>query len=294
MSVPDPPAPLYRRPVDRDRALRRLVLAGSLLPVTVLLALALLLLTGRPVFGLSPHRWIDLLALAVLAGLGPYGFWLAARATRLRRLEERFPDFLRDVGSSHQGGLTLSNAIAVAARGDYGALTPEIRKMADQLALNVALDEVLQRFADRVRTPLVRRAVALVLEATRSGGNTVQVIQAAARDVREIKTLEGDRRATMTLYTAVIYLTFLIFLGVAAVLYHTFLPQFARAAAASGADTGPGRPEFRAFYFLAALVQGVGNGLVAGALETGRWIHGLRHSFSMAVLAFVTFVFLLP
>lgn len=257
------------------------------------------LVAGVPIRGISADRWVDAVCLGLLAGIGPYAFDVARRLRRTRKLEERFPDFLRDIASSHKGGLTLPAAIGVAANGEYGELTPEIRKMADQLAWNTPFQKVLDLFAERVRTPLVGRAVTIIKEANRMGGNTADVILAAARDVRDIKNLETQRRQTMGLYTIIIYLTFVVFLGVAATLYSQLVPQIVRSAEATQ-TLGPGfaleaptLAEYRAFYFIASLVQSLGNGLVAGIVQSGRAIAGLRHSFLMVLLTYVAFGFLL-
>jgi flagellar protein FlaJ len=238
-----------------------------------------------------------------MAALGPYGFYAASRHRRVKRLEERFPDFLRDIAASRKAGLTLTAAVTIASRGEYGALTPEIVKMADQLSWDVPFEEALQRFGDRVRTPLVQRAVSLVVEAGRSGGNVTEVLLAAARDAREIKNLENERHVTMGLYTVVIYVTFLVFLGVAAVLYATFIPNIlhsSSAASAAGARgfagvrfTALSLEDYRVFYFLAALVQGMGNGFVAGMFGSGKYLDGLRHAFVMVLLTWVVFAVLL-
>jgi len=153
----------------------------------------------------------------------------------------------------------------------------------------------------------VQRAVSLILEANRSGGATTDVLLAAARDAREIKTLEQDRRINMSLYTVVIYVTFFVFLGVTAVLYSQFVPQLVAsshaaqdAAARAGGGNIPGvtsgglnLKDFQLFYFMAALMQGLGDGIVAGMMGSGKAVLGLRHSFIMVMLSYVTFVFLL-
>lgn len=275
------------------------VLALSALVTSLLVGLAAWLATEHEALGLVPEQWVDVFAAALLAMLGPYGFLVAARHRRTRRMEERFPDFLRDIAASKAAGLTLTAAVQIAARGEYGALTPEIAKMSDQLAWNVPFEEALERFADRVRTPLVRRAVSLINEAGHSGGSVTDVLMAAAKDARELKNLEDERRGTMGLYTAIIYITFLVFLGVALVLYGTFIPEVLKTQAAGagkglGAVAGLGLgnltlPEYRVFYFLAALVQGVGNGLVAGMMGTGKMLDGMRHGFVMVLIAWAAF-----
>ncbi|MEA3203925.1 MAG: archaeal flagellar protein FlaJ [Thermoplasmata archaeon] len=299
-------AVLYRAPRDERKLRRQLVLGASVLGATLLLVPGLLLAAGIELLGLPATAWVHFVCLGVLAGLGPYGFYMHREARRIQGLEERFADFLRDVASGHQGGLTLPAAVIVAARGEYGPLTPEVQKMADQLSWNLPFTEALERFAERVDTPLVRRAVNLVLQANRSGGSTIEVLLAASRDAREIKTLETERRLTMGLYTVVIYITFLVFLGVAAVLYASFVPKLVAASQAAqaanlgagGSVGGIGGPslnlrDFQVFYFMAAIMQGLGDGIVAGLMGTGRAVLGLRHSFLMVLIAYVTFTFFL-
>jgi flagellar protein FlaJ len=297
---------LFRPPRDERLTRRRLFLWASLLGGAILLVPGAILAAGFPLPGLPTTAWVHFVCLGVLAALGPYGFHMSREARRIRGLEERFADFLRDVASGHQGGLTLPAAVVVAARGEYGPLTPEVKIMADQLSWNLPFTEALERFAERVDTPLVRRAVNLVLQANRSGGSTIEVLLAASRDAREIKSLENERRLTMSLYTIVIYITFLVFLGVAAVLYASFVPKLVAASeAAQNANLGAGNSvaglggaslslrDFQVFYFLAAILQGLGDGIVAGLMGTGRAVLGLRHSFLMVLIAYVTFTFFL-
>lgn len=248
---------------------------------------------------LDSDFWIHFFSFGLLAGIGPYGFILSAKERRRLAIEDRFPDFLRDLAASHRGGLTLPAAIAIAARGDYGPLTKDVRKMADQLSWNVSFQEALLAFQDRTDTPLVYRAVNLILEADRSGASTVRVLLAASRDVREIKKLDNERRVQMSLYTIVVYVAFFVLLGVVAAMYNKFIPEvLASAEAIAGTDAPflqntPSLLQFQLFYFLTAIVQSVGDGLVAGSLGAGKAALGLKHSFIMTAFTWGTFALLI-
>lgn len=295
----DEKPPLFRIRASREQRHENTILGASAAAAGACFLLAASVGLEWGLLELEPVLWIDFFALGMLVGLGPYGFYIAHRHKRTQRLEERFPDFLRDIAASRKAGLTLASSVQIAARGEYGALTPEIEKMRDQLAWHVPFEEALERLADRVRTPLVRRAVSLINEASRSGGSVNDVLMAAARDARERKNLEDDRRTTMGLYTGIVYITFLVFLGVALVLYGTFIPavigqgQASLAAGLSGiaglSSDQLSMGEYRVFYLLAAVVMGVGNGLVAGVMSSGNATDGLRHSFAMVLLAIVAF-----
>ncbi len=299
----DAPNALYTVLVTKARRRRVLIIAASATASIIFLIPATLAFVGA--FGVPKAAAMHFLCLAILSAVGPYGFYMSREHNRIRRLEDRFPDFLRDIASSHKGGLTLHQAVTIAARGEYGPLTPEVRKMADQLSWNVSFSESLVQFADRVDTPLVERAVNLILEADRSGGSTTDILLAASRDARELKNLENDRRLTMTLYTVVIYITFFVFLAVAAVLYAQFVPQLVASSEAANADSplaggfaGAGGTQltladYQLFYFLAAVVQGLGDGIVAGLMGTGKAVLGLRHSFIMVAISYIVFALFL-
>lgn len=299
-------AALYKVPINAKRRFERGLITASAIAAGVLALPAIAIFAGVPI-GMPSRYWIHFACASLLAAMAPYGFYRAREERRINRMEARFPDFLRDIASSHKGGLTLAESVRVAARGEYGPLTAEVRRMADQITWNLAFTEALQMFADRVDTPLVRRAVALILQADKSGGATTDVLLAAARDAREIKTLQNERRLTMSLYAAVIYVTFFVFLGVAAVLYAQFIPQLVasqNAAAEQAVATGVSQgsiggggtlriEDFQLFYFMSAIMQGIGDGIVAGMMGQGKAVLGLRHSCIMVVIAYVTFVVLL-
>ena len=294
---------LYKTPLAAETKIGMAILASSALLATFLLAVAVLVRQGYGGAGVDPGRWVDILALAVLFGLGPYGFYIGYRHRRVRRIESRFPDFLRDIAASHRGGLTLPNSVAVAAKGDYGVLTKDISQMANQLSWNVPFEDALDRMSRRVKTPLIERTSSLIIEASHSGGNTTDVLLAAAHDAREIKNLENERASSMGLYTIVIYVTFFVFMVVAALLYGSFVPVLiesseAAAKVSQGGFGGltlstPTLAEYRDFYFLAAMMQGIGNGLVAGLMGSGRLSDGLRHSCIMVACSLAMFALVL-
>lgn len=287
---------LWKERADPESLIDTAVLALSGLLALPTLGVAVLLFIERPPLGLPPSRWVDAFTLAIIFSIGPYGFLHAWRTNRRRAMEARFPDLLRDLAAGRKAGLTLPRAMAVAARGNYGALNGEIRLMSAQMEWGVRFEEVLQQFADRVKAPLVTRAVAVITEATVLGGNVSDVLSGAAKDGREIKAQESDRAMSMLLYTLIIYIAFFVFLGVVAVLYASLIPALKDSAGTGESGFVGGGIDldaYRTFYFLAANVQGIGNGMVAGVMGTGRAVSGFPHAFALAVVSFVTFAFIL-
>lgn len=287
--------------LDHERAAWELRALVASLPVAGgLLAVAFLswqgVITGVPGFPFDAMTPPLLAAVAVLVACGPMGWFAYVRERSVSQLEERFPDFLRDLNESYGAGLTMAQAIRVASRGDYGKLNPEIRRMANQVSWGTPFHDALTMFAERVEAPIVTRAVALINKATRAGGNAKDVLAAAARDAREIKALQQERKLSMTLYVIVIYVAFGVFLGVVAALQGLLVPALLATTQASGTGGIAGLSvagnltfmDFRLIYFGVGMVQALGSGIVAGVMAEGGYSAGLKHGTIMIVLTIAT------
>ena len=291
--------------LDHERAAWELRALVSSLPLAgALLALAFLgwqgIVEGAGAWRFDAMTPPLLAALAVLVACGPMGWFAYVRERHVTQLEERFPDFLRDLNESYGAGLTMAQSIRVAARGDYGRLNPEIKRMANQVSWGTPFHDALTMFADRVETPIVTRAVALINKATRAGGNTKDVLAAAARDAREIKALQNERKLSMTLYVIVIYVAFGVFLGVVAALQGLLVPALLQTTQGTSASGIAGlavagnvtHMDFRLIYFGVGMVQAIGSGIVAGVMAEGGYAAGLKHATVLVVLTVVSLGFL--
>jgi flagellar protein FlaJ len=289
---------IAKKRLTPDQVRRLVIFSFSGLFGTTFLLLGLLTLMGRT--PIEETYGTDFLIMAFLTGVGPFGFYHAYRLRRQRAMDEKFPDFLRDLAESERSGMTLPKALLTAARGTYGALTPEIRVMSAQVEWGVSFTEALMRFSRRVGTPLVERAAVLIVEAASAGGNVVDVLTAAADDAREIKQILEDRTRQMAIYSMIIYIAFFVFLVVIFVLAAQFLPAFEEAlGGASGEQVGGlslaafDKEDFITIFFHGSLIQAVGGGLIAGVMTGGSPIDGLKHSFIMTIIAWIFFRVLL-
>src|SRR2546426_2934175 len=270
--------------------------------------IAFLNLIGSVSLGLRPgqqpiERFLFWLVFAIMGFIGPYGFFLAKRQREIKQVERRLPDFLRDVAEAGRFGMTLADAIVVSSSGRYGKLTPEIKKMAAQITWGVPATEALRLLATRVKTPMVERVVAIIVKSSDAGGDVADVLTMVSHDTKENQLTEDERRITMSTYIAVIYISFMVFLVTIWILNVTFLPKMLEASGALASTAGavqsplaqdlPGgvNPN-RIAFFIATVVHGLGGGILAGVLGTGKIPKGLRHSFIMLVIALFAFLFI--
>ncbi|HDO19130.1 MAG TPA: hypothetical protein ENG74_00205, partial [Thermoplasmatales archaeon] len=160
----------------------------------------------------------DYIVIAILGGTGIYGGYTLLVSRRIQKMERAFPDFVRDLAESKKSGMTFTKAIFLASKGNYGELTPEIQKMARQISWGQSVNDALLAFAERVNTPLVKRIISLIVEASKGGGSTADVLEAAAKDAAEIKFLQSERKSNMASYVAIVYIGAIAFLAIILVL----------------------------------------------------------------------------
>ncbi len=293
---------LYQK-ADRSKV----ILGTSTALLVVFGFIAFLNLIGSVAFSFrsdatNVDNFLNWLVIAIMGFIGPYGFYTARKQREIKQIERRLPDFLRDVAEAGRFGMTLAEAIVVSSGGRYGKLTPEIKKMAAQISWGVPATEALRLFAERVKTPMVQRVVAIIVKSSDAGGDVADVLTMVSHDTKENQLTEDERRIAMSTYIAVIYISFLVFLVTIWILNVTFLPKMLEASGALGGATviGGASPlaenlpqvvyQIRIAFFIATIVHGLGDGILAGVLDNGKIPTGLRHSFVMLLIALFFFM----
>lgn len=255
-----------------------------------------------------------LICIAIIIGFGPYSIFSWWRNKRINELETKFASFLSDLAEYWKVGISMTAAVKTLARGDYGAMTKEIRKMNAQVSWGIAFNEVLHQMSERVKTRLVTRSVSLIEEANLAGGKISDVLESAAKDASEIKWLEAERTKAVYMYVVVIYIAFGVYLAVIAVIVALFLPAIIGSsadaeetedaegsaggeAADGGGMAGLGTKKISAsklsfIFFSSVIVQCVGNGFMAGMMGEGKLSAGLRHVVVMTLMSWGTFALL--
>ena len=196
----------------------------------------------------------------------------------------------------------MTVAVQTLVKSEYGALNDEVKKMSDQLSWGIKFSDVIKQFSERVGTPLVKRAITLIAEADRAGGKISDILVTAANDSREIKFLEGERNRAIGSYIAVIWTSYFVFLGVITLLGKIFIPAIAKSNSGDegGGDSGGANIGnmtirkidplfFVTVFYYGVTMQALGNGAMAGLMQSGRFSAGFKHSGMMIIAALLAF-----
>ena len=274
---------------------RLIIIITTITSTSIFLLLAILSLFGV-IKGLLST--VDFFIFAALSGTGIYGTYEYLHVRRIYKIDKIFPDFVRDIAESRRAGMTFTKAILFASKGNYGILTPEIQKISQQISWGSSVTNALLAFAKRVNTKSIKRTVSLIIEASKSGGNVADVLDVAAKDAREIKLLESERKTNMLSYVVVVYVGMFVFLAIVLILCASFIPAMTSEGAQGlsgvmgrGGDISQG--QITTVFFFASLVQGFGSGTVAGVFEDGNLSSSVKHVFIMVLTSWLAFKILL-
>ncbi len=246
-----------------------------------------------------------ILVLSALFVIATFSLVYEIHRMRINAIERAIPDLLDRLASVNEAGMPMITALDHVRNSDLGALDDELDHIWTDIQWGADLEMALKRFEDRVRTRTASRVVTLLTEAMNASGNLSTVLRIAARQSIAKRRLKRERRQSMLEYTVVVYVSFLVFLFIIAVLSAYLLPNLptegidaGEAAAGSPVDSlgGTGELEAEAYtqlFYHATLVQGVLSGFIAGQLSTGDVRAGAKHATAMLALTFLLFAFVL-
>lgn len=204
-----------------------------------------------------------------------------------KEIEERFPDFLRDVTENIRTGMTVTQAIKSTKDNHYGALTPYIRKMIIKIDWAVPFDKILMQFSKN-STPLIKKTVSTILETYKGGGNISQVLTSAGDTIKEINKIRKERFSAIYNQMLTGYAVFFMFVGVLIVLKAYLVPSLF-----SLGTTVAGIEDINNFYNMTfqwlIIIEGFFAGLVVGKMAHGNMVAGLKHSLVLTVVGFGAF-----
>lgn len=249
--------------------------------------------------GMNLKYWFftvdDYMFISIMICIAPFVLFyeIGKRGTRVyMRLT---PIFLNKLASANESGMSIYRAISMLAKNDTSPLKKEIKKIKANLEWGVSLGDALVRFANRLRIFEVSRTIALLNEALKSSGNVTEVLTTSAKDASSAELLRRERAINMFAYVIIIYIAFLVFIGIVYVIASTFLSTLAEAASQvryAGQFSILQNVDvltYRNAFMHAAIFQGLFGGLVAGVMGEGSLSSGLKHSLIMVLIAYVTF-----
>jgi len=233
----------------------------------------------------------------------------------IKEIEEKFPLFLRDVVETIHSGMPFHQAIVANSNVDYGRLSKEVKKMANQISWGMPVNKVLDQFTERVKqSRRLFSSLKTVRESYLTGGDIVSTLDSVAENLTQLDEAEKERHSLLNQYVILMYAIAFIFVGILAAINKLLIPVFQVAQAPGAAEalglTNPclnplgveavicdiyaipakyvflinpstiGAYYTSLFFFMSVIVS-ISAGLVAGQISENSIVSGLKHSAIM-------------
>lgn len=225
-----------------------------------------------------------------------FQFWMDAinEGRRQIELDEKFLEFMRGLSDGVRAGIPIPKAMKELSVTDFGALTPYVKKLINQIEWGIPLREAMLRFSKDTNSPVIKRSVSIIIEAEQGGGNINEVLTSVTNSILQIKKIKNERRANTFSQIVQGYIVFFIFIGIMIVLQVYLLPQLGDIGGVSltGLQIGLDDPtnisqtadiNFNIIFTALIIIQGLFSGLVVGKFSEGNLLSGLKHSLIMVL-----------
>ncbi|MEK6854057.1 MAG: type II secretion system F family protein, partial [Nanoarchaeota archaeon] len=279
------------------------------------LGLAVLLLLGDMYFFGGKIFFVPLLALVAIAATLPHWLDMMAENRKQKDIEARFPEFVRNMSGAIKSGMPVAQSVVHVSESDYGALTPHLKKLAWQIEWSIPFHKSFINFGKETENPVIRRAIATVIQAEQAGGNIEDVLVSVTESLLQIKKIKEERKSSIHAQIMQSYIIFFVFLGVMIVIQNLLIPYMVKfGATETETGTTPSQigggikleakldfsspvsfflslggwlMSLSGIFLLMTLIQGFFAGVVLGKLAEGDLTSGLKHSLIMMTAAFM-------
>lgn len=258
----------------------------------IVLSIIILLIST---FFINTKIFFLMVGVGVIVGIFPFVFEILKESKIEKEKEEMFLEFARNLVESVETGTPVSKSIINAKGKDYGILTAYITKLSNQIQMGFPLSSALQTFAKDLDNKIISRAITLIGQAEKAGGNIGEILESVVEAVNTTDKLKKERKASISTLVVQGYIIFFVFMGIVLIMQFKIIPIISGmstvGSALSGGMSSGGTAitpsEISGAFLFLLLIQGFFTGLAIGMLSEGSIKAGIKHSFALAFSAFL-------
>ena len=166
----------------------------------VLAILIIFILVSEIVLALSStllNLPLSVLILPFFIIPGLFTYIVVQQERRAQEIEKSAPDFLRQLSSMLQVGLSFENAMEDMAQYGQGPLFDEMRRTIIEIRMGRNFDEAWKAMSRRLKSKELERVFAIILDGRRSGSSISNVINDISDDLRDLLALKRERKSAV-------------------------------------------------------------------------------------------------
>lgn len=138
---------------------------------------------------------VFILPLFVIPGL--FTYVIVQQERRAQEIEKTAPDFLRQLSSMLQVGLSFENAMEDMSQYGEGPMYDEMRRTIIEIRMGRNFDEAWRAMSRRLKSRELERVFGIILDGRRSGSSISNVLSDVSDDLRELIALKRERKSAV-------------------------------------------------------------------------------------------------
>ena len=170
---------------DASKVLAILIIFISVSEIALMLTVAMF---GFPISVLF-------LPLFFIPGLFTYVVYQQER--RAQEIEKTAPDFLRQLSSMLQVGLSFENAMEDMSQYGEGPLYDEIHRTIIEIRMGRNFDDAWRAMSRRLKSRELERIFGIILDGRKSGSSISRVLSDVSDDLRDLMAIKRERKSAV-------------------------------------------------------------------------------------------------
>ena len=130
----------------------------------------------------------------------PYLAISVAAERRRKEMERVLPDALLLISTNIKSGTSINRAFLASAREEFGPLEEELRKTAIEISGGRPVQVALDNMRHRIKSDLFKDTLKVLSDAIESGGNTAELLESSASDIRSSLELRDEIKSSIQMY----------------------------------------------------------------------------------------------
>ena len=136
-----------------------------------------------------------ILPFFVIPGL--FTYVIVQQERRAQQIEKSAPDFLRQLSSMLQVGLSFENAMEDMSQYGEGPLYDEMRRTIIEIRMGRNFDDAWRAMAKRLKSKELERIFGIILDGRKSGSSISTVLADVSDDLRDLMALKRERKSAV-------------------------------------------------------------------------------------------------
>ena len=140
---------------------------------------------------------ISMLILPLFVIPGLFTYVIVQQERRAQEIEKTAPDFLRQLSSMLQVGLSFENAMEDMSQYGEGPMYDEMRRTIIEIKMGRNFDDAWRAMSKRLKSKELERIFDIILDGRKSGSSISRVLEDISEDLRDLMALKRERKSAV-------------------------------------------------------------------------------------------------